>query len=89
MIENGVRITEAALHQIVASCGCSAAAITADTGAAAAVGYTLHGPRGARKVIERGADDLFDLDSVRLWLDGISYANRKVADRRARRGRNV
>lgn len=46
------------------------------------MGYTLRGPRGNRKVVELDDDGMVDFASVKLWLDGIAYANAKIEARR-------
>jgi hypothetical protein len=57
-----------------------------NTGAAAEgkplqlMGYRLIGPRGNEKVVE--IDNLF---AAQLWCDGVDYASRKVAARKASR----
>ena len=46
------------------------------------MGYELRGPRGNRKVIEKGEDGMVSLASVELWCDMIDYSSAKLAERR-------
>lgn len=48
------------------------------------MGYMLLGPRGNRTTVACYPDGTYSFDAVKLWCDGVDYATRKVAERKAK-----
>lgn len=71
-----VTMTAGEMIEMVNAAGLYALPIFVD-GTDEIAGYTLCGPRRMRKTVGRSPDGTYDLFSVKLFLDGVAYANAK------------